>query len=89
MNRCHVTQCLIVVTIMLAACRVSGNGLDREPADNEIRYYPEGGQTTATNPPYFAWLPVDGIDTYTIQYSKTDSFEPDHTVTVEDIDMTV
>lgn len=65
------------------------DGLDRPPSDQEVRYSPDDGAESATNPPAFIWLPVEGVDSYIVQYSRSGSFEPDHTTTVRDIDMTV
>lgn len=68
---------------------VVDEALDRPPSDEEVRYSPGGGEMSATNPPSFIWLPVEGADSYILQYSRSDAFEAERTTTVRDLDMTV
>ena len=63
--------------------------LDRPPAQDEVRYSPDEGYRSATNPPAFIWLPVDGVNSYIVQYSRSDAFDPEETIEVREIDMTV
>jgi len=63
--------------------------LDRPPSDDEVFYSPDEGEISATNPPAFIWLPAENIDSYFVQYSRSESFMPEQTTTVRDIDMTV
>ncbi len=63
--------------------------LDRPPLDIEVDYSPADGDISGTNPPAFIWLPATDIDSYMLQYSPTRSFDPEHTITVRDIDLTI
>ena len=65
------------------------NGLDRPPSDDEVRYSPDDGDVTAANPPAFIWLPLEEAESYIVQYSRSESFQTDETVTVRDMDMSV
>jgi hypothetical protein len=67
----------------------NGIDLDRLPSDQEVRYSPDDGEYSATNPPAFIWLPAEDVDSYIVQYSRSGSFEPEQTKTVRNIDMTV
>lgn len=63
--------------------------LDRPPSHEEVYYGPADGEQTYVNPPAFNWIPAEGVDTYIMQYSRSRSFDPAHTTTVRNIDMTV
>jgi len=94
----HVSKLLIPFSAMLflfgiiacdPAMEQEANGLDRPPSDQEVRYSPDDGDLTATNPPAFIWLPVEEAESYIVQYSRSESFHSDESVTVRNIDMTV
>jgi hypothetical protein len=68
---------------------IFSQGFDRAPTLAEINYSPAGNQVTASNPPAFIWLPVEGADLHIMQYSRTRSFRPARTTTVRNLDMTV
>ena len=57
--------------------------LERQPAENELAHRPPDASQPSANPPGFVWLPAPGAEEYVLQYSPTDSFEPDRTVMVE------
>lgn len=83
---------LLMISPVIRACSALSSvpeGLDRPPEFNEVRYSPEDGDRTATNPPAFIWLPVDEVDRYIVQYSRDASFPEAQTVTVRDLRMTV
>lgn len=62
---------------------------DRPPAEDEVDYYPGEGEIISANPPAFRWLPIEDIDSYFVQYSRSASFQPDSITTVSDLDITV
>lgn len=80
---------LLVFTYAITANIANSQDLDRTPSAGEVNYSPAEGDVTATNPPAFIWLPVDGQDRYIVQYSRSRSFNSQQTNTVRDIDMTV
>lgn len=63
--------------------------LDRAPESGEINYYPADGELTASNPPPFMWLPVEGAESYFIQYSNSSEFNVKTTTEVSGLKMTV
>ncbi len=63
--------------------------LDREPQDREVDYEPAEGEVTAVNPPAFVWLPVEGVERYTVQFAPEGDFDGADVVTVEGWEMTV
>ncbi|MGC9316474.1 MAG: DUF4962 domain-containing protein [Armatimonadota bacterium] len=63
--------------------------LDREPRDGEVQYSPADGESTATNPPAFVWLPAEGAERYVLQYAPEGDFDGPDAVTVEGWEMTV
>ena len=81
-----------LMALGLSACEPQAENeidLDRPPSGQEVRFSPDDGEESATNPPAFIWLPAENINSYIVQYSRSDSFEPGQTATVRDIDMTV
>lgn len=68
---------------------MAAKALDRKPNAGEVQYEPADGEVTATNPPPFVWLPVEGHAKYIVQYAPEGDFDGAQCVTVEDVDMTV
>ncbi|MDX1285432.1 MAG: DUF4962 domain-containing protein, partial [Draconibacterium sp.] len=80
----------IALVLVCAEFRnVAAQELDRAPESGEINYYPEDGEIVASNPPPFMWLPVDGAQSYFIQYSSSSDFEPENTAEVSGLKITV
>jgi len=80
----------IPLVLVCAELRNAGaQELDRAPESGEINYYPEDGEVTASNPPPFMWLPVNGAQSYFIQYSDSSTFEPQNTSEVSGLKITV
>ncbi len=67
----------------------AGQKLDRPPQRGEVDYSPQDGDVSATNPPAFVWLPVEGIDSYVLQYAPEGDFDGADAVTIEDWQSTV
>ncbi len=63
--------------------------LDRPRQQNEVDYSPADGEVSPTNPPAFVWLPVEGIESYLLQYAPNGDFDGPDAVTIEDWDSTV
>ncbi len=86
-----VVALLFIFSLMAygAGPKPENNGLDRPPSDDEVRYSPDDGDVSATNPPAFIWLPVEGVDEYIVKSSRSDSFDSEETIIVRDIDMSV
>lgn len=77
------------ITLLHTQAYSQDERLNRPPIEREVNYSPENGAETAVNPPAFIWLPVEGVDSYTVQYSRSRSFAPKKTITIKGIDMTV
>ncbi len=69
--------------------QMAGQTLDREPREGEVNYAPADGETSATNPPAFVWLPVQGGDRWIVQFAPDGDFEGHGVVTIEDWPLTV
>lgn len=63
--------------------------IDRPPGDDEVRYSPADGAVTSVNPPPFVWLPLEGVETWHLQVSRSPDFPEEGTITVRDWDLTV
>ncbi|SHF20628.1 Heparinase II/III-like protein [Mariniphaga anaerophila] len=63
--------------------------LDRQPLADEVNYSPRDEEVLASNPPAFIWLPLEGVDSYILQYSQSPGFESAKTTTIRDLTMTV
>lgn len=68
---------------------MAAEGLDRPRQSNEVDYSPADGEVSATNPPAFVWLPIEGHDSYVLQYAPDGDFDGADAVTVEDWELTV
>jgi len=82
----------IFVALFIAGSTIldtAAQQLDRAPESGEIDYYPAESEVTASNPPPFMWLPVDGAQSYFIQYSTSSTFEPDKTTEISELNITV
>jgi len=75
--------------ILYVVINARAQEVDRLPEADEIAYYPEEGDITASNPPPFMWLPVEGTPTYFMQYSMSATFEPAQTTEVSGLETTV
>jgi len=71
------------------AMNTAAQQLDRAPESGEIDYYPTEGEVTASNPPPFMWLPVEGAQSYFMQYSTSSAFEPAETTEISELNITV
>ncbi len=69
--------------------QMAGRDLDRAPSQGEVGYSPADGETTATNPPAFVWLPAEGIERWVVQFAPGGDFDGPEAVTVEDWELTV
>ena len=76
---------------LLHSCQTTDDELklDRPPSEGEVNYAPADKTVSATNPPAFVWLPVEGVEEYILQYSSSRSFSPDSTTTIRDLGITV
>ncbi len=83
------TFCLTLFVSLIVSDLSMANCMDRPPAEDEVKYSPADGETTETNPPAFVWLPHETVDSYIVQYSQSNDFEPNNTFTAENLDMTV
>lgn len=63
--------------------------LDRPAADDQVSYRPEDGSTLSITPAAFVWVPVEGVQSYVLQYSPDRDFRSAETVTVRDIPLSV
>ncbi len=68
---------------------MAGQNLDRAPEPGEVDYAPADGELTATNPPAFVWLPVEGAERYALQFAPGGDFDGPAAITVEDWGSTV
>ncbi|MBD3291939.1 MAG: DUF4962 domain-containing protein, partial [Armatimonadia bacterium] len=68
---------------------IAAQDLDRPRKSGEVDYSPADGEVSATNPPAFVWLPIEGEDSYVLQYAPDGDFDGPAAVTVEDWQSTV
>ncbi len=87
----HRLATLTLAVLLFGSCRQvpEEKFLDRPPSEDEIDYRPADGEVQVVNPPAFIWLPAEGAESYTLQYAPSADFDPDETVTIEDLTMTV
>jgi hypothetical protein len=62
---------------------------DRPAADDQVSYRPEDGAILSITPAAFVWVPVEGAQSYVLQYSPDRDFKTTDTVTVRDIAISV
>jgi hypothetical protein len=79
----------LIVSSVLSGMPAYAQQPDRPPAEDEVDYFPGDGETIAANPPAFRWLPVEGINNYFVQYSRSANFQPDSTTKVSNLGLTV
>ncbi|MFQ5809729.1 MAG: DUF4962 domain-containing protein, partial [Armatimonadota bacterium] len=59
--------------------------LDREPNSDQVPYQPADGAAPTVNPPAFSWVPVEDVQEYVLQYSRSDAFRSPETTTVREV----
>ncbi len=67
----------------------AAKALDAEPAANQLPRRPADGAKSSVNPPSFVWVPVEGTQSYILQYSRSEDFDDRQTVTVRDIKLSI
>lgn len=66
---------LILATILTGnMTHGSSGGVDRVPGDGEVQYSPADGAVTSVTPPPFVWLPLEGVDRYRLEVSRSPAF---------------
>lgn len=84
----HLFLFLPVVLFIFPAVAKAQPVLDRSPDEGEVNYFPADGVDSATNPPAFIWLPVENVQNWSLQYSRSADFREAETTTVRDIGIT-
>lgn len=89
MRLSHALTPRLLPAIFLPALLAAVPVLDRPPVDGETDYAPADHAVTSVNPPPFVWLPLEGVERYVLQLSRSPDFTVAETVTVRDLDLTV